>query len=338
MKRRKVALMGLTGEGVEYLDALRSEVRFDLIGIADTDTDALRRCAETTGIRAFDDYRSLVVETAHAGLDFLFVAIEPFQSVEFVKIAAAHGIGVFHKAPFARNFREAQQIVSQFEDGRCPLIVARSWLSHPALAGLDQLGELAGHVYAATAHVETVDTPDGWRGHSAQAGGGVLLNGAYETLDMLIHLLGPARSVHTRCTVAVVEGAPRKHDTEDVAIVSLDLGGERVACLTAVRGATEPHETIVLYGTDGTIEIRDKRMTITPEVSDSADCFAAESDSPAGHAIRTFSTALLADTQRPPSTGVEHLLTMAAIEAAYLSARTGAPESPDRFTTSQSLA
>lgn len=338
MKRRKVALMGLTGEGVEYLEALLSEDRFDLIGIADTDTDALRRCAETTGLRAFDDYRSLIVETAHAGLDVLFVAIEPYQSVEFVKMAAAHGIGVFHKAPFARNFREAQQIVSQFEDGRCPLVVARSWLSHPALAGLDQLGELVGHVYAATAHVETVDTPAGWRGGSAQAGGGVLLNGAYENLDMLIHLLGPARSVHARCTVAAVAGAPRKHDTEDVAIVSLDLGSQRVACLTAVRGATEPHETIVLYGTEGTVEIRDNRMTLIPEDSGPDDCFATESDSPAVHAIRAFSTALLADTQQPPSTGGEHLHTMAAIEAVYLSARTGAPESPDRFAASQSLA
>lgn len=337
MKQRKVALIGLTGEGCEFLDALLSEDRFDLIGIADTDTDALRRCAETTGIRAFDDYRSLIVETAHTGLDVLFVAIEPFQSVEFVKMAAAHGIGVFHKAPFARNFREAEQIVNQFEDGRCPLVVARSWLFHPALAGLDQLGELVGHVYAATARVETVDTPAGWRGDSAQAGGGVLLNGAYETLDMLIHLLGPARSVHARCTVAAVAGAPRKHDTEDVAIVSLDLGGKRVACLTAVRGATQPHETIVLYGTDGTIEIRDNCMTVTPDVSDPEDFFVTESDGPAVHAVRAFSKALLADTQQPPSTGGEHLHTMAAIEAAYLSARTGAPESPDRFAAKRSL-
>jgi predicted dehydrogenase len=331
-------LIGLTGEGIQYLDALCSDDRFELVAVGDTDAAGLRHAHESTDVRIYDDLRSLIVESASTGLDLLVVAVEPFRSGEFVRLAADRDCAVLHKAPLARNFREAELLVGRFEERRCPLMVARARLSEPGLDGLEQLGELIGHVYAATAHVETTDTPAGWRGDAARAGGGVLLNGAYEVLDLLVHLLGPVSRVHASCGWATELGAARKHDTEDVAIVSLDLGRGRVASLTAVRGAPERREAVVLYGTSGIIEIDGGRMTVNREDADRPGEVGAQEPSLAARAIAAVGAALTSGGARLSSSGQEHLMTMATIEAAYLSARTGAPESPSRFTAARALA
>ena len=114
MKRLKVALIGLAGVGSDYLAAIRSSERFELVAVADSNPEVLRRRAEELPSRSYEDYRSLIVETAHNGLDLLFIALEPFQSIEFVELAAARGIGVFHKAPCARSVDEAGRLARRF--------------------------------------------------------------------------------------------------------------------------------------------------------------------------------------------------------------------------------
>lgn len=331
MKRLKVALMGLAGVGADYLAAIRSDEQFELAAVADTDPEVLRRHTDTVAAGVFEDYRSLIVETAHTGLDLLFVALEPFQSIEFVQMAAARGIGVFHKAPCARSVREAQRLVDQFAANERPLVVSRLWQFEPAYAALNRLVEFTGHVYAATVYVQTADTPVGWRGDSVQAGGGVLLNGAYEAVDMLIHLLGLPETVYAQCGVAVAPGAHRKYDTEDTAIVVLAFGHEQTACLTALRGVAEPSWRVTFMGVEGTVEVRADGLTIIPRDGKLVEYHRAQTPNPVAHAISAFGASRLSNGQPLKSKAEEHLPTLAVIEAAYLSARTGAPESPSRF-------
>lgn len=331
MRRLKVALMGLAGVGADYLAAIRADEQFELAAVADTELEVLRRQTDVAPARVYEDYRSLIVETAHAGLDLLFVALEPFQSTEFVQMAATRGIGVFHKAPCARSVREARRLVDQFAGSECPLLVSRPWQFEPAYAALNRLEKFVGHVYAATAHVHTADAPVGWRGDSARAGGGVLLNGAYEAVDLLVHLLGMPERVYAQCSVAVAPGAPRKYDTEDTAMVLLGFGQERTACLTALRGVSQPSWKVAFVGTEGAVEVGPDGVTITPCEGSSVRYPAARAVSPAAHAISAFGASRLADGQLLRSKAEEHLPTLAVIEAAYLSARTGAPESLDRF-------
>ncbi|UCC32001.1 MAG: Gfo/Idh/MocA family oxidoreductase [Phycisphaerales bacterium] len=331
MKRLKAALMGLAGVGADYLAAIRSDEQFELAAVADTDPEVLRRQTDMAPARVYEDYRSLIVETAHAGLDLLFVALEPFQSTEFVQMAATRGIGVFHKAPCARSVREAQRLVDRFAGSERPLVVSRPWQFEPAYAALNRLAEFTGHVHAATVHVQTADTPVGWRGDSIRAGGGVLLNGAYEAVDMLVHLLGMPERVYAQCSAAVAPGAPRKYDTEDTATVLLGFGQERTACVTALRGVAEPSWEVAFVGTEGTVEVGADGVTITPRKGSPVKHPAARAANPAAHALSAFGASQLSNGRPLKSKAEEHLSTLAVIEAAYLSARTGAPESPGHF-------
>ena len=331
MGRLKVALLGLSGVGEDYLAAIRSDERFDLLAVADSDLETARRHAEGSTTRAYGDYRSLIVETTRDGLDLLFVALEPFQSAGFMEMAAMQRIGVFHKSPFARDATEAQRLVGCFAEHGCPLAVSRWWQHEPAFQPLFNLTEPAGRVFAATAEVRTGDTPVGWRGEWTRAGGGVLLNGAYEILDLLIHLLGLPETVYARCVSAAVPGASRNYDTEDVAIVSLDFSRDRTASLIAWRGSPQPSWQATLLMTDQTMALCSDGLTITHHGGGPAGHYAVRTANPVWAAIIAFAELRLSGAPKFAAAAHEHLATMAVIEAAYLAAKTGAPESPRRF-------
>ena len=92
MKRIPAAIIGLCGQGAEFLAAVRDNRRFELLAVADADAGLVRAAAEAGGAKGYTDYRSLVVEQAGEKLEALFVALEPFESVEYLTLAATHGI------------------------------------------------------------------------------------------------------------------------------------------------------------------------------------------------------------------------------------------------------
>lgn len=329
--RLRVALLGLTGVGAEYLAIIRSDERFELVAVADRDSEQVRSCSEQLQVRGFDDCRSLVVECAHSGLDALFVALEPFESIGFVEMAAERGVGVFHKAPVARNVREMDRLIQRFGRNQHPLVVSRPWLFKGGLSTLGRVDECAGRIYAATATVRTTDLPVGWRGDSLRAGGGVLLNGAYEAVDILVHLLGLPEAVYAQHTTHPRSGSQGRHDTEDVAIVSLSFGEGQVGCVTACRGARRSFWEVTLVGTRGSLDVGESGLVITPGQSACPESDNVESDHPARSAIGAFGASYTSSDVPFESTVEEHLSTVATIESAYLSAKTGSPESPARL-------
>ena len=331
MEQLQVALIGLCGIGAEYLSAIRADERFSLMAVADADAEVLRQHTEGTSLRAYQDYRSLIVESAHRGLDLLFCALEPFQSLDFMELSAERGISVFHKAPVARSVAEARQLMHRFREGGCRLVVSRPWQHEPAFARLLDVEASIGRVYAATAHVRTTDGPAGWRGDSVRAGGGVLLNGAYREVDMLTHLLGVPEYVDAQCCTSVAPGKACNYDTEDAAQLSLRFSGKRIASITASRNATESLRRVTLDGTDGAIDLSHKRLVFQPRGGGRTRRHLMRTTCPVAPAVSAFGASMLAGVDET-STGLEeNLVATAVIEAAYLSARTGSPESPDQF-------
>jgi len=331
VKRVKAALLGLTGIGEEFLRALVEDDQFELIAVADRDGEALRKHADGLTARPFEDYRSAIVESTRLGLEAILVALPPYQAVEFDVLAAARGIGVLQGAPWARTITEAQRLIAAFARGSAPLVVLRPWQSEPALAKLGDPSALIGRVYAVHAQVRAAHGPTGWRGDSVRAGAGVLLNDAYEQVDLLVLLMGLPETVFAQARMAVAPGKPRKHDTEDAMTVTLCFPGDRVGSLTAWRGAREPGWEVTFVGEGGVVRLTPDKMIV-----DRADL-----PRPTVHDVRTacriapaisaFGAAQLAGLREPASAAKGHLSTMAVIEAVYLSVKTGSPESPERF-------
>lgn len=326
-----VALMGLDKEGTDCLSAIRSLEQLKLIAVGDSDAERLRRHTESLSVRTYEDYRSLILETSHAGLDLLVVSLEPFQSLEFVEMASSRGIAVFHKAPWARTVEEARRLIELFAERRCPLVVSRWWQCEPVFKPLADITHSCGHVFAATASIHTTDTSAGWRGDAQRAGGGVLLNGAYEILDMLVHTMGMPESVYAQCGFGTKPGSPKSYDTEDFAFLSLGLSEDRKASLRCARGAAEANWQVTFYGTKAMVEVSPDRLILAPRDGGAPQQHKVWARYPIAHAIASFAETLNDEEKRLKSPAKEHLATLAVIQAAYLSAKTGEPESPSRM-------
>ena len=97
------------------------------------------------------------------------------------------------------------------------------------------------------------------RGMLARDGGGVLLTQAIHTLDLLLHLAGPAASVMARCSASGL----RRTDTEDIAcaVVSYASGAFGVIDATTVAYPGYP-ERIEIAGTEGTALLEGDRLLV----------------------------------------------------------------------------
>ncbi len=331
MKRIPAAIIGLSGQGAEFLSAVRDSRRFHLLAIADADAGLVRAAAEASGAKGYTDYRSLVVEQAGEKLEALFVALEPFESVEYLTLAATHGIHVFHQAPVGRCVEEASSAGSALAECDRLLTVGRYFSAEPAYAALSEIETHIGPVHFATAevHVAAQDL-SGWRGDSVRAGGGVLIQGAYTAIDVLVGVLGLPDEVTACLSWRKSASSARPYDTEDAAIVSMRFSDERIAQLSATRGGARDDWRVTFFGGQGSAEVSPDRLRIKQpggvdhwSVVRASNRFAAQIDD--------FARALRDPDWPRRSTGDDHLDTIAVIEAAYLSAKTNTPENPSRF-------
>ena len=88
-----------------------------------------------------------------------------------------------------------------------------------------------------------------WRGRFATELGGSLTSHAIHAHDMLMHALGPVRSVHARTATRV-----NPIETEDCAVVSLELADGGLAALSVTMGAALEHSRLRFYFERVTVE------------------------------------------------------------------------------------
>jgi predicted dehydrogenase len=323
----KVGLMGLGKGGQLVAEAILSSSWCELVAVASRQAHRLDRFVEKhPHIVAYDDFRSLIVENP---LDALFVAVPPFLRPKYLALAAEHRCPVWLLTPVARRFDEAVEIMNRFEKADCPIAVARSWGAEPAMQpdaiDVNRLGRL----FLAVGNVTTCTEDDlDWRGDSVRAGGGVLLDRGYELVDLVVKLMGLPATVYAAVKGVSRPGTRFPYDTEDTAAVVCQFAGGGMAVLSACWTAGPQRSEIELFGTAGSIRIDPQRVVCRDRTGDKTLSETARASNPLQAPIENFLASLRSAPERMRSSVRDHLATMAVIQAAYLSARTGQPESP----------
>jgi len=330
----RTGLLGLTGVGAEYLAALQAEEQLELVAVADDDPEVVRQAVDSTAARGYEDFRSLIVEQSHAGMQVLVVALEPLRAVDFALLAAERGLAVFVKDPPARNLEEAQRLAQGFGAAERPLVVSRPWHFEPAFTLLHDLPANTGAIHTASAQILVPRAvPLGWHGDSVRAGGGVLLHGSYELLDLLVQVLGVPSQVWAQCSFADAGGQARSYDTEDGVVLGLTFAQGRSASLSAARcvGLAAPQWSVSFAGARATVELSAKSLRISTGDTGRARTRRVRTSNRSAPALHAFATTLGEEQAHLASAINEHLATLAVIDTLYLSARTGSPESPARL-------
>jgi predicted dehydrogenase len=170
--------------------------------------------------------------------------------------ALASGAHVLVEKPLAVEVREADAMIAAADDAGRLLGVCFQQRFRPVIAaarGLIAAGRLGGLIRLSI--VDPLYRPNsyygtaGWRGSWEGEGGGVLMNQAPHTLDLLCHLAGPP---------ATAWGVSRRRsqpmEAEDTATALLEFGNGALGTLAV--STTEPGpQRIELVGDRGRIEI-----------------------------------------------------------------------------------
>jgi predicted dehydrogenase len=242
-ERLRVAVVG-GGIGTQHIDALlKLPEQFELVAFCDIDPAKAGAVAERYAIRsATTSYEELL---ARDDIDIIDLCTPAGLHVAQTTAALAAGKHVICEKPLAGSLAEVDRLAALARtSGRhiAPIFQYRFGNGYRRLLHLRDAG-LLGRTYLAT--VEThwrrgaayYAVP--WRGRFATELGGCLTSHAIHAHDLLIHALGRVRRVHARTATRV-----NPIETEDCAVVSLELADGALAALSVTMGAAVEHSRL----------------------------------------------------------------------------------------------
>lgn len=327
----RAAIIGAGPFGQTVLAALRQIEAVELVGLADRDASAAARLAESSGCPAFGDNRQLLSQTKPQAV---FLAVPPAASAELARLAIDRGCDVWAGMPIAPTLAEAVALCRQAEAAGRKLAVGAYRRYMPgyaqARANLARLGRL----YLLEAHyLFDWGGSLGWRGDRS-AGGGALAELGSHALDLAVWLLGLPENVYcltgtTQRPRGQSQPAQPIYDTDDSAVLTLRYPGRAVATAAVSRTLAPFHEGLTIYGAEGSIACAPGRCSLCDRQG--AVLQSGQEELPAAGVLARQIAAFIATGGLfggYDCSGWENLLVQACVEAAYLSDRTGQPESP----------
>jgi UDP-N-acetyl-2-amino-2-deoxyglucuronate dehydrogenase len=326
----RAALIGTGGFGGNVLRALAGCPGVTLAGVADLDGAAAATAAAEAHCPCYADNRRLLVESRAHGL---FLAVPPAPAAELARLAAGRGVHVWKGVPLARNLHEAVALCRATESAGLKFAVCTERRFMGGYRRAKQLLEQLGRAYLVQAHYAfNWGAVLGWRGDKA-AGGGALLTLGYHMFDLVVWLLGLPEIVYSIASARRRDRGDADqpvYDTEDTAVALLGYADKLAATITVSRCFSPVSEGLTIYGESGSIAAGPNRCALRDRDGTTRQTF-QEDEPPAGvfaRQVEAFVHAVRAVSTRYACSGHENLLTMAAIEAAYLSDQTHQGESP----------
>lgn len=337
---RKVARRlraGVVGGGIgkSHMDALRRLPDFfEIAAFCDIDAERAANVAAEynvpTTMTAYDDLLAL------PDLDVVHICTPSSLHAAQAAAALKAGKDVICEKPLAGSLAEVDALAALAEEtGRrlSPIYQCRFGVGLQKFLLLKSRN-LLGKLFIATVETHWRRGPDyyavPWRGRLATELGGCLISHAIHAHDLLTCALGPIASVHARTATRVVP-----IETEDCAVVSLEMQDGGLAALSVTLGAAVQHTRIRLCFENATIESntdpyapdRDPWTFIAKDAAAEAEIEAALADfvPTPEHYVGQFAGIHAAlTTGRPlPVTIADARQSIELLTAAYYAAETG---------------
>jgi len=220
------------------------------------------QAAKTYGLPAVDSLDAILSDKS---IDGVLILAPPWTHLELVQRAANAGKHILLEKPVEVNAARAAALVESCERAGKRLAIVFQHRFRPASLKLAELlrDDALGKILTASASIRWWRPPEYFaqpgRGMFARDGGGVLLTQAIHTLDLLLHLVGPAAEAS-----AYIDTSPlRKIDTEDVVAgaVRYANGASGVIDATTVTFPGYP-ERIEIGGTKGSAVLEVENLAV----------------------------------------------------------------------------
>jgi UDP-N-acetyl-2-amino-2-deoxyglucuronate dehydrogenase len=330
------AVLGLDQKGLLLLDAASRTGCFQLKAVADQDPQKAEKTAAKYDCAAYTDYRQLIVQNQ---LDCLLLATDIHAYGEHLKTAIKRKFNILKLAPPARNFEEACEYVELARSENIKFAVANperfnlSYITAHELILQDRIE----NIYLITAYCSAAaaDRP-AWYDDPKLAGGGVLMHDGYSTIDQILWSFPLPQQVYALNTNAAPDKQQRLYLTEDTSVVSLRFTDALAGSIVATRrNQVGPNEvSLRIYGKDALLTVTQDSVTLATCAGkgDERWQYGRDDLDTMRRLLSSFARSIT-DPQEPTlvTSAQDCLNSMAVLESAYLSARTGFPEQPARI-------
>lgn len=270
------AVIGCGDVSIVHLEAIEGLDSVELVGICDIDAAAAQEAHRKYDVPAFTDHRALF-EVARP--EVVHICTPHDRHVPVALDCLARGIHVVLEKPVAATVPEAERLIAaaaahpDVKIGVC--FQNRYNVATSTVRELLDSGEL-GAVLGGHGTVVWHRTPQyyaarPWRGTKAGSGGGVLINQAIHTIDLLQWFLGEVSSVGGYVGRTPRAGGP---EVEDSAVLTLDhRGGARSVLFATTANVVDSPVTVEIDTEAATLTIRDDltihykdgRVEVVPE-------------------------------------------------------------------------
>ncbi|WP_427018535.1 Gfo/Idh/MocA family protein [Pseudarthrobacter sp. P1] len=271
----KVAVIGCGDVSSVHFDAIGDHPEAELVAVCDPDQERLAKAVAAYGVPGYVDHRALLAEVRP---EVVHICTPHNTHVDLAVDALAAGVNVILEKPLAHTLAAGERLVeaaqaSTARIGICfqnrynaPVQEMQRLLATGSLGRV--LGASATVMWSRTAEYY-LDRP--WRGTWAGGGGGLMMNQAIHTLDLLQWLVGEVDSVSGGACTRTLGDAIEVEDTADLALTHTN--GARSVFYATLSNAVNAPVTLDISTEKARLSLRDDltvtyddgRVEVTPE-------------------------------------------------------------------------
>ena len=252
------AIIGCGDVSIIHTEALAEMEEVTLVGVCDPDPDRLASAAQAHGVEGFADHLSLLDAV---NPDVVHLCTPHNQHASLAIDSLERGVNVIVEKPLAHTIDEGQRLVQAAEQGTAKIAVCfqnrynvTAQAMHRLLTSGD-LGDVLGGSFTVVWHRSAdyyLNRP--WRGTWAGGGGGLLMNQAIHTVDLLQWLMGDVVTISGHASTRFLGETIDVEDTAE--FVAQHTSGARSVFYATLAHATNSPVTIEVVTEKAVLSLR----------------------------------------------------------------------------------
>lgn len=323
----RAGVVGLGRQALEdHIPGLLASDAAELVAVCDEDREIVREQQYQHRVQGYTDFREMFKAEA---LDLVVVCVPHHVGRDVVTTAAEHKVHVLKEKPFATTMQEARELAEICDRADVRLMVTLQRRFNPIYTSFVQLADQIGTPFVVDAQytLHISDPSEGWRGRTAKAGGGCIIDMGYHLVDMILWYFGlPDRVL---ADLSASARPDRDYDAEDTALIHFGYDSGLYGSLLLSRFIGPKTEQIRLVGSKGIVHLERGRIRRLDNGGEVIESLSREQAWPSAAACQIEHFCRVIDGRRPNVSGPqENLSHMSFIAACYESARSHTYVSP----------
>ena len=326
--------MKIAFAGTGYINKVHARaaqnVGLELAAVVNHKADSMVEFGKQFGIsRQYETVEALLKD---GGVDALVVSTPNYLHAPQTIAALKAGVHVMVEKPMAMNAAEAEQMCEAADKSGATLMVAHCWRFDPDVLWLKEESKKLGKIIRTKGiGVHRYWGPSGWFTQKEFAGGGAMADMGIHALDTARFLLGDPKPVSVYAKIGTYY---KDFDVDDTGVIIVEWDNGATSYIES--GWWQPHAdgpeaATQLYGTEGFGELFPTHLELPNRAEEKIDVVESGFEYPRKeHCPQSlyddqlkYFVECIEKKQTPVPGGLEGLMNMKVVDAAYESSKTG---------------